>query len=134
MGHTHDRTSSFPIPSGRRLPEERHLPHFYSRRPPNTPPPNTIGIGSGAGQAGGMAAAAAAKIAPSMLSSDFANLAAEADRMVRLGADWLHMDIMVTCAIPLSPRPPPSDPRESSGSSSIRFPPQIFWPCVPFGL
>jgi ribulose-phosphate 3-epimerase len=41
-----------------------------------------------------MAAAAAAKIAPSMLSSDFANLAAEADRMVRLGADWLHMDIM----------------------------------------
>lgn len=44
-----------------------------------------------------MAAAAAAlgaKIAPSMLSSDFANLASEADRMVRYGADWLHMDIM----------------------------------------
>jgi hypothetical protein len=40
-------------------------------------------------------AAAAAKIAPSMLSSDFANLAAEAERMVRLGADWLHMDVMV---------------------------------------
>lgn len=39
-------------------------------------------------------AAAAAKIAPSMLSSDFANLAAEAERMLRLGADWLHMDIM----------------------------------------
>lgn len=36
------------------------------------------------------------KIAPSMLSSDFANLAAEAKRMVDLGADWLHMDIMVT--------------------------------------
>ncbi|XP_073294104.1 ribulose-phosphate 3-epimerase, cytoplasmic isoform [Primulina huaijiensis] len=34
------------------------------------------------------------KIAPSMLSSDFANLASEADRMVRCGADWLHMDIM----------------------------------------
>ncbi|XP_009112960.2 ribulose-phosphate 3-epimerase, cytoplasmic isoform isoform X1 [Brassica rapa] len=34
------------------------------------------------------------KIAPSMLSSDFANLAAEAKRMVDLGADWLHMDIM----------------------------------------
>ncbi|XP_011097301.1 ribulose-phosphate 3-epimerase, cytoplasmic isoform isoform X1 [Sesamum indicum] len=34
------------------------------------------------------------KIAPSMLSSDFANLAAEADRMLRYGADWLHMDIM----------------------------------------
>ncbi|GER46791.1 ribulose-phosphate 3-epimerase [Striga asiatica] len=35
-----------------------------------------------------------AKIAPSMLSSDFANLASEAERMVRCGADWLHMDIM----------------------------------------
>uniref|UniRef100_A0A7N2KY93 Ribulose-phosphate 3-epimerase n=2 Tax=Quercus lobata TaxID=97700 RepID=A0A7N2KY93_QUELO len=37
----------------------------------------------------------AAKIAPSMLSSDFANLASEAKRMLSLGADWLHMDIMV---------------------------------------
>ncbi|KAF8104100.1 hypothetical protein N665_0179s0009 [Sinapis alba] len=35
------------------------------------------------------------KIAPSMLSSDFANLAAEAKRMIDLGADWLHMDIMI---------------------------------------
>nr|XP_043615127.1 ribulose-phosphate 3-epimerase, cytoplasmic isoform isoform X2 [Erigeron canadensis] len=35
-----------------------------------------------------------AKIAPSMLSSDFANLASEAERMVSFGADWLHMDIM----------------------------------------
>lgn len=35
-----------------------------------------------------------AKIAPSMLSSDFANLASEAQRMISLGADWLHMDIM----------------------------------------
>lgn len=34
------------------------------------------------------------KIAPSMLSSDFANLASEAERMLRCGADWLHMDIM----------------------------------------
>lgn len=32
-----------------------------------------------------------AKIAPSMLSSDFASLAAEAHRMVKNGADWLHM-------------------------------------------
>ncbi|KAG7033359.1 Ribulose-phosphate 3-epimerase, cytoplasmic isoform [Cucurbita argyrosperma subsp. argyrosperma] len=36
----------------------------------------------------------AAKIAPSMLSSDFANLASEAERMLKFGADWLHMDIM----------------------------------------
>ncbi|KAH1128696.1 hypothetical protein J1N35_000074 [Gossypium stocksii] len=35
-----------------------------------------------------------AKIAPSMLSSDFANLASEAKRMLDFGADWLHMDIM----------------------------------------
>ncbi|KVI02427.1 Aldolase-type TIM barrel [Cynara cardunculus var. scolymus] len=41
-----------------------------------------------------MSMAVAAKIAPSMLSSDFANLASEADRMLRSGADWLHMDIM----------------------------------------
>ena len=35
------------------------------------------------------------KIAPSMLSSDFANLASEAKRMLDFEADWLHMDIMV---------------------------------------
>ncbi|KAH7577210.1 hypothetical protein JRO89_XS01G0221700 [Xanthoceras sorbifolium] len=35
-----------------------------------------------------------AKIAPSMLSSDFSNLASEAERMLHCGADWLHMDIM----------------------------------------
>ncbi|KAJ0520837.1 putative ribulose-phosphate 3-epimerase [Helianthus annuus] len=34
------------------------------------------------------------KIAPSMLSSDFANLASEAERMVNFSANWLHMDIM----------------------------------------
>jgi hypothetical protein len=37
----------------------------------------------------------AAVIAPSMLSSDFANLASEAKRMLDCGADWLHMDVMV---------------------------------------
>ncbi|KAI9105782.1 Ribulose-phosphate 3-epimerase-like protein [Phlyctochytrium arcticum] len=34
------------------------------------------------------------KIAPSMLSSDFARLADEAKRLVELGADYLHMDVM----------------------------------------
>lgn len=37
-----------------------------------------------------------AKIAPSMLSSDFANLASEAKFIQQCGADWLHMDIMVS--------------------------------------
>ncbi|KAK6155407.1 hypothetical protein DH2020_009655 [Rehmannia glutinosa] len=40
------------------------------------------------------------KIAPSMLSSDFANLASEAERMIRCGADWLHMDIMYSHFVP----------------------------------
>jgi len=33
-------------------------------------------------------------ICPSMLSSDFANLATEAEKMINYGADWLHMDVM----------------------------------------
>ena len=35
------------------------------------------------------------KIAPSMLSSDFSRLADEADRMIKAGADYLHIDVMV---------------------------------------
>jgi ribulose-phosphate 3-epimerase len=34
------------------------------------------------------------KIAPSMLSADFARLAEEAAHMQTCGADWLHMDVM----------------------------------------
>mmetsp|Transcript_43853 Transcript_43853/g.72434 ORF Transcript_43853/g.72434 Transcript_43853/m.72434 type:complete len:258 (-) Transcript_43853:61-834(-) len=33
-------------------------------------------------------------ICPSMLSCDFSNLSIEAERMVKNGADWLHMDVM----------------------------------------
>ncbi|KAI9490406.1 ribulose-phosphate 3-epimerase [Zychaea mexicana] len=33
-------------------------------------------------------------IAPSVLACDFANLQAEATRMVKNGADWLHLDVM----------------------------------------
>ncbi|ORX69980.1 Ribulose-phosphate 3-epimerase [Linderina pennispora] len=35
-----------------------------------------------------------AKIAPSLLSGDFAKLADECERMLSLGADYLHMDVM----------------------------------------
>lgn len=34
-------------------------------------------------------------ISPSILSADFARLAAEADQMEALGVRWLHVDIMV---------------------------------------
>jgi len=33
-------------------------------------------------------------IAPSLLSSDFSNLAREANHVLECGADWLHMDVM----------------------------------------
>ena len=35
------------------------------------------------------------KIAPSMLSGDFAKLGEECNRMISNGADWLHLDVMV---------------------------------------
>jgi ribulose-phosphate 3-epimerase len=35
-----------------------------------------------------------AVIAPSLLSCDFARLGEEANRMLTLSADWLHVDIM----------------------------------------
>jgi len=36
------------------------------------------------------------KIAPSILSADFARLAEESKRMISCGADWLHVDVMVS--------------------------------------
>jgi pentose-5-phosphate-3-epimerase len=33
-------------------------------------------------------------IAPSLLSGDFSQLGSECERMLKCGADWLHVDIM----------------------------------------
>lgn len=38
-------------------------------------------------------------ISPSLLSADFARLAAESEKIVAQGADWLHVDVMVSANV-----------------------------------
>ena len=35
-------------------------------------------------------------IAPSILSADLANLGFECEKLIKAGANWLHLDIMVS--------------------------------------
>lgn len=44
-------------------------------------------------------------IAPSLLAGDWGMLAAECNRMLELGADYLHMDIMDGCDAARPPSP-----------------------------
>jgi hypothetical protein len=88
----------------------RQLPHLpWSQFPPQLLPPSFQKKNYCHREATRQRPAmATAKIAPSMLSSDFAHLASEAERMLRLGADWLHMDIMVRSPYSLRPIPSPN--------------------------
>jgi len=48
-------------------------------------------------------------ISPSVLASDFGQLTAECERMIKNGADWLHMGLYNT-AVSATTRTEPFDP------------------------
>ena len=63
---------------------------------------------------------------PLTRGADFARLADECARMVSLGADWLHVDVMARGATPPTGRRPPPPPRLLSPPAGRRR-----WPAAP---
>jgi hypothetical protein len=70
-------------------------------------------------------------VSPSILAADFSALADECRRIIQLGADWLHIDVMVrqstpaaaaaaACALPLTRAPPA--PKPSSNRTATLCP------------
>ena len=78
-----------PSPTARCLPS-RHIgraprPSVAGRRRPRCPPRPRISLEM---------PTPPAKISPSLLACDFANIETEAKRVLDAGADWLHLDVM----------------------------------------
>jgi hypothetical protein len=71
-------------------------------------------------------------VSPSILAADFARLSEECQRIIKLGADWLHIDVMVS----ISPRPAadrrgPRQARAATKTKALSRPPPTAPPTPP---